>query len=290
MEHGHEQQPSKRRREGGAACTSAAGKGRAAASAQGGSPSHQRRGGSSSAGSSSRSGSSSSKNAVQLTSPSTGMKTTLPKECILGACRSVQDFVKLSNRIGEGTYGVVYRARDSRSGSVVALKQVKMEQEHGGMPVSTLREITLLRAARGHENIVTLLDVVVGRDLKMVFLSMEYCAHDLAALVDTLPVAFKEDQVKCLVLQLVRGVKWLHLKYIVHRDLKLSNLLLTENGILKVADFGMARKCGVLPPIPTPTVEHTTSSSRGGTRQAPAIRNVVVGARQLSPKVVTLWY
>lgn len=58
-----------------------------------------------------------------------------------------------------------------------------------------------------HENIVTLLDVVVGRDLKMVFLSMEYCAHDLAALVDTLPVAFKEDQVKCLVLQLVRGVK-----------------------------------------------------------------------------------
>ena len=47
-----------------------------------------------------------------------------------------------------------------------------MEQEHGGMPVSTLREITLLRAARGHENIVTLLDVVVGRDLKMVFLSM----------------------------------------------------------------------------------------------------------------------
>ena len=54
---------------------------------------------------------------------------------------------------------------------------------------------------------MTLLDVVVGRDLKMVFLSMEYCAHDLAALVDTLPVAFKEDQVKCLVLQLVRGVK-----------------------------------------------------------------------------------
>ena len=77
----------------------------------------------------------------------------------------------------------------------------------------------------------------------------EYCAHDLAALVDTLPVAFEEDQVKCLVLQLVRGVEWLHLKFIVHRDLKLSNLLLTDNGILKVVrnnPFSAARKPRVL--------------------------------------------
>ena len=74
--------------------------------------------GSSGGGGSSSSSSSSSKS-VRLTSPTTGRTSIVPKQCLLGSSRSVQDFVKLSNRIGEGTYGVVYRARDSRSGSVV---------------------------------------------------------------------------------------------------------------------------------------------------------------------------
>ena len=74
----------------------------------------------------------------------------------------------------------------------------------------------------------------------------------------------RADQVKCLTLQLVRGVEWLHSLSIVHRDLKLSNLLLDGKGALKIADFGLARICGV--------------DEDGG------------ATRPLSPRVVTLWY
>lgn len=81
----------------------------------------------------------------------------------LGACRSVESFEKL-NRVGEGTYGIVYRARDRKTGSVVALKRIRMEQEQEGLPISSLREISLLKSLR-HENIVRVLDVVVGNDL-----------------------------------------------------------------------------------------------------------------------------
>lgn len=89
-----------------------------------------------------------------------------------------------------------YRAKDNRSGDIVAVKRIKMHHEMGGMPVSSLREIELLRRARGHPNIVELLDVVVGRKLTAVFLTMEYCEHDMAALIDHMPVPFLEAQVK----------------------------------------------------------------------------------------------
>ena len=182
---------------------------------------------------------------------------SLPADARMGACRSVDDFEKL-NRVGEGTYGVVYRARDRGTGEIVAIKRVKMKGETGGLPISSLREIALL-ARLEHENVVALRHVVVGRALTSVFLVMEFCEQDLANLLDNMPVPFTESQVKCIVLQLIRGVEYLHENYVIHRDLKMSNLLLTNAGIVKIADFGMARAFG-LP------------------------------SRPMSPRVVTLWY
>lgn len=112
--------------------------------------------------------------AVFLTAPVGRRTYRPPKRVVRGECRSVNEFEKLG-RVGEGTYGVVYRARDGATGAVVAIKRVKMENETGGMPVSSIREIALLRRARGHPNIVRLLDVVIGRDLSAVFLAMEFC-------------------------------------------------------------------------------------------------------------------
>lgn len=112
--------------------------------------------------------------AVFLTAPVGRRTYRPPKRVVRGECRSVNEFEKLG-RVGEGTYGVVYRARDSATGAVVAIKRVKMENETGGMPVSSIREIALLRRARGHPNVVRLLDVVIGRDLSAVFLAMEFC-------------------------------------------------------------------------------------------------------------------
>lgn len=61
-----------------------------------------------------------------------------------------------------------------------------------------------------------------------VFLVFEYCAHDLARLLDVGGVRFEVGEVKALLQQLLRAVAFLHSRWIIHRDLKLSNLLLTD--------------------------------------------------------------
>ena len=167
-----------------------------------------------------------------LTSIETFEKKVMPDEHCYGRCRPVTEFEKL-NRIGEGTYGVVYRARDTVSHEIVALKKVRMEREKDGIPLSGLREISLLLNL-GHKNIVQLKEVVVGRHLDSIFLVMEYCEQDLASLLDNMSLPFKEAEIKCLMLQLFHGVKYLHDRFIVHRDLKVSNLLLTGKGMLKI--------------------------------------------------------
>ena len=70
--------------------------------------------------------------AHQVISPVTGKPISLPQHEVLGACRSVSDFEKL-NRVGEGTYGIVYRARDMKSDKIVALKKIRMEREKEGV-------------------------------------------------------------------------------------------------------------------------------------------------------------
>uniref|UniRef100_A0A673CNB3 Protein kinase domain-containing protein n=1 Tax=Sphaeramia orbicularis TaxID=375764 RepID=A0A673CNB3_9TELE len=167
-------------------------------------------------------------------------------------CRSVREFEKL-NRIGEGTYGIVYRARDTKSDEIVALKKVRMDKEKDGIPISSLREITLLLRLR-HPNIVELKEVVVGSQLESLFLVMSYCEQDLASLLENMQTPFSEAQVKCIILQLLRGLEYLHHNFIIHRDLKVSNLLMTDKGCVKIADFGLARMYGIPQQPMTPRV------------------------------------
>lgn len=136
------------------------------------------------------------------------------------ACQSVSDFEKL-DRIGEGTYGVVYRAKHTPGDEIVALKRVRTELEPDGFPTSALREINLLLHLR-HPNVVSLREVVVGRGLAAIFLVMEYCEQDLASLLDNMPAPFTEAQVKCIALQ-VRKLAVRFMKYTIHvYDLFLS--------------------------------------------------------------------
>ncbi|KAL2510329.1 Protein kinase superfamily protein [Forsythia ovata] len=161
---------------------------------------------------------------------------------MLQGCRRVDEFERL-NKIDEGTYGVVYRARDKKTGEIVALKKVKMEKEREGFPLTSLREINILLSFH-HSSIVDVKEVVVGSNLDSIFMVMEYMEHDLKALMETMKQPFSQSEVKCLMLQLLEGVKYLHDNWVLHRDLKTSNLLLNNRGELKICDFGLARQYG----------------------------------------------
>uniref|UniRef100_A0A8C1FUF3 Cyclin dependent kinase 10 n=1 Tax=Cyprinus carpio carpio TaxID=630221 RepID=A0A8C1FUF3_CYPCA len=196
---------------------------------------------------------------LKLKSLRTDKTFIIPQSERLGRCRSVKEFEKM-NRIGEGTYGIVYRARDTRTNEIVALKKVRMDKEKDGIPISSLREINLLLRLR-HPNIVELKEVVVGSHLESLFLVMSYCEQDLASLLENMQSPFSEAQVKCIVLQLLKGLAYLHHNFILHRSECVHSGLFCSLKHCHVlnSDFGLARVYGI--PL-----------------------------QPMTPRVVTLWY
>lgn len=153
------------------------------------------------------------------------------------SCRNVFEFERLK-KISEGTYGVVHKARDKKTGEIVALKKVKMGKEEG-FPLTALREIKLLGEIQ-HPYVVGLKEVVVD-EFDGVYMVMEYIDHELKSYMERMEQPFGQSEVKCLMYQLLNGLAYLHDNYVIHRDLKTSNLLLTNKGELKICDFGMSR-------------------------------------------------
>ncbi|KAI0322690.1 Pkinase-domain-containing protein [Amylostereum chailletii] len=156
--------------------------------------------------------------------------------------RSVYSYERL-NSIEEGSYGIVFRAKDKNTGDIVALKKLKLDEEKQGFPITALREINALMACR-HENVVGIREVVVGDTLTQVFIVMDFIEHDLKTLLTLMPQPFLQSEIKTLMLQLLSAVAHCHSMWILHRDLKTSNLLMNNRGTIKVADFGLARRYG----------------------------------------------
>ena len=164
-----------------------------------------------------------------------------------GPSRHVSNF-ELLNHIDEGTYGWVSRARESSTGEIVALKKLKMDRTaEYGFPVMALREIQMLQESR-HKHIVGLREVVVGDGADDVYVALEFVEHDLRTLQEDMDQPFMPSEVKTLMLQITSAVEYLHDHWILHRDLKTSNILMNNRGEIKLADFGMARHFGDPPP------------------------------------------
>ena len=153
------------------------------------------------------------------------------------------DHYEYINKIDEGAYGVVYKAKDLESNEIVAIKKVKLGKEKDGFPITSIREINILMNYY-HENIINIKEVVYGSTQDKIFYVMEFMDYELKSLLSDNSKLFNLSQVKSLFYQLLKGVDFIHQNWIIHRDLKTSNLLYNKSGVLKIADFGLARKYG----------------------------------------------
>jgi cyclin-dependent kinase 5 len=153
----------------------------------------------------------------------------------------MQKYEKLE-KIGEGTYGTVFKAKNRETQEIVALKRVRLDDDDEGVPSSALREICLLKELN-HKNIVRLCDVVHSE--KKLTLVFEYSDQDLKKYFDSCNGEMDPDIVKSFMYQLLRGLEFCHSHNVLHRDLKPQNLLINKNGELKLADFGLARAFGI---------------------------------------------
>ncbi|XP_023239877.1 cyclin-dependent kinase 1-like [Centruroides sculpturatus] len=155
----------------------------------------------------------------------------------------MDDYIKVE-KIGEGTYGVVYKGKNRRTGQLVALKKIRLESEDEGVPSTAIREISLLKELN-HSNIVRLQDVLMQENrLHLVF---EYLSMDLKKYLDSIPSGQYMDKmlVKSYLHQILQAIVYCHQRRILHRDLKPQNLLIDQKGMIKIADFGLARAFGI---------------------------------------------
>ncbi|KAL8751386.1 MAG: hypothetical protein Q9199_006447 [Rusavskia elegans] len=205
-------------------------------------------------------------------------KTTLEKaddgQPRFNGCSSIKCY-EISEKLGEGTFGEVYKARSVKDGHIVALKKILMHNEKDGFPITALREIKLLKML-SHPNVLRLEEMAVertkgeGRKKAIMYMVTPYMDHDLSGLLENPKVDFSEPQIKCYMLQLLEGLRYLHASKILHRDMKAANLLINNRGILQIADFGLARPYD--DPIPRP--------GKGGGE----------AKRDYTTLVVTRWY
>ncbi|KAJ4967457.1 hypothetical protein NE237_019306 [Protea cynaroides] len=165
--------------------------------------------------------------------------TAVAGEAIKGwVPRRADSFEKL-DKIGQGTYSNVYRARDLETGKTVAMKKVRFVNMDPESVRFMAREIYILRKL-DHPNVMKLEGLVTSRMSCSLYLVFEYMEHDLAGLAASPGIKFTEPQIKCYMQQLLHGLEHCHNRGVLHRDIKGSNLLIDNNGNLKIADFGLA--------------------------------------------------
>lgn len=155
----------------------------------------------------------------------------------------MEDYVKIE-KIGEGTYGVVYKGRHKKTNRLVALKKIRLESEEEGVPSTAIREISLLKELQ-HPNIVGLEDVLMQEN--KLYLVFEFLSMDLKRYMDTIPSGQFMDKmlVKSYTYQIIQGILFCHRRRVLHRDMKPQNLLIDNKGVIKLADFGLARAFGI---------------------------------------------
>lgn len=146
-------------------------------------------------------------------------------------------FEKLG-KIGEGSYGVVFKCRNKENGQIVAIKKFVESEDDPMIRKIAMREVGMLKNLR-HPNLVNLLEVFRRKHkIHMVF---EYCDHTVLNELEAHPRGVEEKMVKSIIYQTLHAVNFCHQHKCVHRDVKPENILITKDGVIKLCDFGFAR-------------------------------------------------
>ncbi|KAG8342097.1 Protein kinase domain [Trypanosoma vivax] len=167
---------------------------------------------------------------------------------------SAQERYTRLEKVGEGSYGVVYRCLDNETGHIVAIKRIPLMLKEGGVPATAVREVSLLRELN-HPNVVRLLNVTM-QDSKLLLI-FEYMEQDLHGMLKHRQTPFMGGKLRRIMFQLLLGLHACHSRRFVHRDIKPSNILIDRReSVVKLADFGLGRAFRV--PLQTYTTEVMT--------------------------------
>jgi len=137
-------------------------------------------------------------------------------------------------RIGEGSYGAVYKALDKRDGSMVAVKALAIDTADAN---TLQKEIHILQSCSSSFVVRYRGSYVKDNDLWIV---MEYCLCSMADIMETCGRTLKEPELAVCMRMALEGLIYLHKTKIIHRDVKAGNLLITAAGDIKLADFGVS--------------------------------------------------
>jgi serine/threonine protein kinase len=137
-------------------------------------------------------------------------------------------------KLGEGTYGIVYRVVDKGSGQPYAAKVIHLTDEGEGISPTTLREVSI-RRRMDHCNVVKFYEASIQPT--SLTLILEFLPSDLYKLLTKLKgVPLKPDLCCSYAYQLLCGIYYLHIHRVIHRDIKPANLLIDADGRLKICD------------------------------------------------------
>ncbi|KAK2826068.1 hypothetical protein Q5P01_020282 [Channa striata] len=150
----------------------------------------------------------------------------------------IEDF-KVLTLLGKGSFACVYRAKSVKTGLEVAIKTIDKKAMHKAGMVQRVTNEVEIHCRLKHPSILELYNYF--EDSNYVYLVLEMCHNgEMSRYLKERKIPFCEEEARHFMHQIVKGMLYLHTHGILHRDLTLSNLLLTSSMNIKIADFGLA--------------------------------------------------